>query len=163
MGVGAAFGKEFDNGIHLLGSFGAADQAKISSYSSVADRKDFLRRTARITNRDPNGPTEITRNYVAPTTFTNGGIIVRMTGPTINRMGVPAKWRPEAAAVQRPGCAPPPPPPPPPSPPPPPPSLISGCLCYATNDPNNLGIDFDNRARQTHSDVITASCIWITI
>jgi iron complex outermembrane recepter protein len=124
--VGGAFGHEFENGLHILGSLSAADQAKISSFRAVEDRKDFLRRTARITNPDPNGPTEITRNYVAPTTFTNGGIIVQNDRPTINRM----VFNPDGTLSPLPfnGQG----------------ALTTGCLCYASGDPDNWGIDLDN-------------------
>jgi len=66
--TGVAFGHDFGNGFHLLGSLAAADQAKINDLGALEDR-DFLRRSARITNPDPNGPTDIIRPYVQPTTF----------------------------------------------------------------------------------------------
>jgi iron complex outermembrane recepter protein len=130
--TGVAFGHDFGNGLHLLGSLAAADQAKISSFKAVEDRSHFLRRTARITNPDPNGPTEITRSYVVPTTFTNGGIIVQNDRPTINRM----EFMPNGDLVPLPfnGQG----------------ALTTGCLCYASGDPNNYGIDFDNEIQNSY-------------
>src|SRR5690606_33295480 len=83
--VGAAFGYEFDNGLHVLGSISAYDMAPIRSLDSLAER-DYIRRTARITNPDANGPTEIIRDYVRPTNFSNTGIIIDNARPSINRL-----------------------------------------------------------------------------
>lgn len=130
--VGAAFGHEFENGLHILGSLSAADQAKISSAKGLADRRHFLERTARITNPDLNGPTEITRKYVVPTTFTNGGIIVENARPTINRMVFGRDGNLSALPFNGQGA------------------LTTGCLCYASGDPSNLGIDTDNEIQNSY-------------
>ncbi|HWK53075.1 MAG TPA: TonB-dependent receptor plug domain-containing protein, partial [Hyphomicrobiales bacterium] len=52
--VGGAFGHEFDNGLHILGSLAAFDQSKISSPSSLFDRS-WQHLQSRVTNPDPNG------------------------------------------------------------------------------------------------------------
>ncbi|MES2623778.1 MAG: TonB-dependent receptor [Pseudomonadota bacterium] len=123
--AGAAFGKDLGNGLHILGSLAAADQSKISSPKTLRDR-DFLVRSARITNPDPNGPTDIIRPYVQPTTFNRTGVLIDNTRPGINRLVftpqgnlVPMDTTPVGA-------------------------ITNGCLCYADDDPNNLGIDSDN-------------------
>lgn len=83
--TGAAFGHDFGNGLHVLGSFSAYDQAKISSFGALQDR-DYLMQRARITNPDANGPTDIIRAYVSPTNFTNTGVMIDTTRPALNRM-----------------------------------------------------------------------------
>lgn len=122
--VGAAFGHEFENGVHLLGSFGAADQAKISSFSSVLDR-DFLTRRSRITNPDPNGPTDIVRDYIQPTSFTPTGVLIDNTRPSINRMVFTPNGNLVPMSTTSVGA------------------ITNGCLCYAGANPNEYGIDQD--------------------
>lgn len=123
--VGAAFGHEFDNGIHVLGSIAAYDQAKISSFGSLLDREEFLIRSARITNPNTSGPTEIIRPYVEPTTFTPNGILIDNTRPSINRMvfnpdGTLSPLNPTSVGA-----------------------ITTGCLCYANDDPGYWGINQD--------------------
>ncbi len=122
--VGAAFGHDFGNGFHLLGSLGAYDQAKISSFGSVQDR-DFLIRSARITNPNASGPTDIIRPYVLPTTFTPTGILIDNARPTINRM----VFNPDGTLTRQAftGVG----------------ANTTGCLCFAGTDPNYYGIDAD--------------------
>lgn len=123
--VGAAFGQEFANGIHVLGSIAAFDQAKISSFGSVLDRKDFLVRSARITNPNTAGPTDIIRPYVQPTTFTPTGILIDNTRPSINRMVFNPNGTLSPLNSTSVGA------------------ITSGCLCFAGTDPNYWGIDAD--------------------
>lgn len=121
--VGAAFGYEFDNGLHVLGSISAYDMAPIRSLGSLAER-DYIRRTARITNPDANGPTEIIRDYVRPTNFSNTGVIIDNTRPSINRL----EFQPDGSVSPLPfnGIG----------------SQNSGCLCFA--DPaNGYGVNSD--------------------
>lgn len=122
--VGAAFGHDFNNGLHVVGSVSAFDQAKISSFSSVQDR-GFLTRSARITNPDPNGPTDIIRPNVKPTTFTPTGILIDNTRPSLNRQVFDENGN--LAPLNYTGVG----------------ALTTGCLCYADDDPNNWGIERD--------------------
>jgi len=123
--TGVAFGHDFGNGFHLLGSLAAADQAKINDLGALEDR-DFLRRSARITNPDPNGPTDIIRPYVQPTTFNRTGVLIDNTRPSINRM----IFTPSGNLVPMPTTS--------------VGAITTGCLCYAGNDPTDRGIDSDN-------------------
>lgn len=123
--TGVAFGHDFGNGFHLLGSLAAADQAKINDLGALEDR-DFLRRSARITNPDPNGPTDIIRPYVQPTTFNRTGVLIDNTRPSINRM----IFTPSGNLVPMPTTS--------------VGAITNGCLCYAGNDPTDRGIDSDN-------------------
>jgi len=82
--VGGAFGHEFDNGLHILGSLAAFDQSKISSPSSLFDRS-WQHLQSRVTNPDPNGPTEIIRPWVKPTNFSRNGTILA-PGTSLDRM-----------------------------------------------------------------------------
>ena len=83
--TGAAFGYEFDSGLHILGSIAAFDVAPIRSFESLTDR-DYIMNRARITNPDANGPTEIIRPYVRPTNFSNTGVIIDTGKPALNRL-----------------------------------------------------------------------------
>ncbi len=122
--AGVAFGTEFANGLHVLGSIGASAQQEISSFGALKDR-DFLIRSSRITNPDPNGPTEIIRPYVQPTTFTPGGILIDNARPSINRM----EFNPDGtlSPLQTTSIG----------------AITTGCLCFASNDPNTWGINQD--------------------
>jgi outer membrane receptor protein involved in Fe transport len=123
--TGVAFGHDFGNGFHLLGSLAAADQAKINDLGALEDR-DFLRRSARITNPDPNGPTYIIRPYVQPTTFNRTGVLIDNTRPSINRL----IFTPSGNLVPMPTTS--------------VGAITNGCLCYAGSDPTDRGIDSDN-------------------
>jgi len=123
--TGVAFGHDFGNGFHLLGSLAAADQAKINDLGALEDR-DFLRRSARITNPDPNGPTDIIRPYVQPTTFNRTGVLIDNTRPSINRL----IFTPSGNLVPMPTTS--------------VGAITNGCLCYAGSDPTDRGIDSDN-------------------
>lgn len=83
--AGAAFGYEFDNGLHILGSFAAFDTAPIRSLESLQDRS-YLRNLARITTGDPNGPFQTIRPWVRPTSFSNEGILIDNARPALNRL-----------------------------------------------------------------------------
>jgi iron complex outermembrane receptor protein len=84
--VGAAFGRQFSNGIHIIGSASMADQAGIASFDSLKDRP-FIARQSRVTNPDPNGPTDLVRSNVFPTNYTNGGILTDAVATSpLNRM-----------------------------------------------------------------------------
>ncbi|MEY4640373.1 MAG: hypothetical protein RLZZ227_367 [Pseudomonadota bacterium] len=126
--VGAAFGHEFDNGLHILGSVSGFDQAKISSFGAQLDRSHFLQRRSRITNPDLNGPTDIIRPYVQPTTFNRGGILIDNTRPSINRMTFTPDGRLVPLSVPQPVVG----------------AITTGCLCFSNNDPNYWGVDDDN-------------------
>ncbi len=122
--VGMAFGREFGNGLHILGSLAAFDQAKISSFGSLQDR-DFLTRSSRITNPTVGGSTDIIRPYASPTTFTPTGILIDNTRPTINRQVFNANGSLSPLAFTGVG------------------TQNTGCLCYSGNNPNYWGIDSD--------------------
>jgi len=83
--AGAAFGYEFDNGLHVLGSLSVFDTAPIRSFTSLQER-DWIRNTARVTNPDPTGPTEIIRPWVVPTNFSSTGVMIDNTRPALNRL-----------------------------------------------------------------------------
>lgn len=70
-----AFGHKFGERFHVIGSFGMDDLDPINSFSSLKDRP-YFNQTSRVTNPDRSGPAELIRPYVAPTNFTNGGVIV---------------------------------------------------------------------------------------
>jgi iron complex outermembrane receptor protein len=114
--LGAAFGYEFDNGIHVLGSLGQYRVAPIRSLESLQDRA-YLRNYARITNPDPNGPTEIIRPWVRPTSFSNEGILIDNSIPALNRLEFNSDGSVAPIAFNGVGA------------------LTSGCQCYA--DPVN--------------------------
>jgi iron complex outermembrane recepter protein len=119
---GVAFGYEFDNGLHVLGSFSAYDMSPIRSPSSVTDR-GYIKNLARITNPDPNGPTEIIRPWVRPTSFSDRGILIDNTRPALNRL----EFNPDGSVSPIPfnGVG----------------ALTAGCQCYS--DPaNGLGINW---------------------
>jgi len=123
--VGTAFGKDLGNGFHILGSLAAFDQSKISSFGSVLDRKGFLTRSARITQPNAGGPTDIIRPYILPTTFTPTGILIDNTRPTINRQVFDASGNLSPLNFTGVGA------------------LTTGCLCFAGSDPNFWGIEKD--------------------
>lgn len=82
----AAFGRAFlGDRLHVIGSIGRFEQDPINSFESLRDRP-YFNQAARVTNPDPNGPAEIIRPFVAPTNFTNGGIIVEPDFPALNRL-----------------------------------------------------------------------------
>lgn len=83
--AGLAFGHEFEDGFHIMGSISAYRMAPIRSFESLSDR-DYIRNMARVTNPDPNGPTEIIRSWVRPTNFSNTGVLLDNTRPSINRL-----------------------------------------------------------------------------
>jgi len=83
--VGAAFGYEFDNGLHVIGSMSAYDMAPIRSFTSLTDRS-FIQNFARTSNTTATGPNEIIRPWVRPTSFSNEGILIDNTRPALNRL-----------------------------------------------------------------------------
>lgn len=110
--AGAAFGYEFDNGLHVIGSLSAYQNAPIRSLESLQDR-DYIRNYARITNSDPAGPNEIIRPWVRPTSFSNEGILIDNTKPALNRL----EFNPDGTVAKIPfnGVG----------------ALTSGCQCYS--------------------------------
>jgi iron complex outermembrane recepter protein len=83
--MGFAGGMQVTEKLHVIGSFAAADQAKISSFSGLNDR-DFMKTWSRVTNPNTNGPTELVRPYVIPTNFSRTGVIVEPTVAALNRL-----------------------------------------------------------------------------
>lgn len=83
--VGFAFGSDITERLHIIGSVSRYDQDNISDFDALRDR-DYIQQLARVTNPDPNGPTEITRRFVSPTNFSNTGVIVQPGSPSLNRL-----------------------------------------------------------------------------
>ncbi|HTQ98471.1 MAG TPA: TonB-dependent receptor [Candidatus Acidoferrum sp.] len=83
--LGAAFGKQLTDKLHVIGSASMAQQEGIADYDSLR-RRDYYKNWSRITDPDPNGPTDLVRPYVYPTNYTNTGIIVEPTVPALNRL-----------------------------------------------------------------------------
>ncbi len=81
---GIVFGKQFSNGLHVIGSASIADQSPIASFEALTDRP-FLARVSRVTNPDVNGPTDLVRSNVKPTNYTNTGVLVEPTIAALNR------------------------------------------------------------------------------
>lgn len=110
--AGIAFGTEITDRLHLIGSVSKYDQDNISDFDALTDRP-FIRQLARVTNPDPNGPTEIIRPYVSPTNFTNTGVIVAPDIPSLNRLVFQPDGTVEPMAFSGVG------------------SLNTGCMCQA--------------------------------
>jgi outer membrane receptor protein involved in Fe transport len=83
--AGFAFGANLTERLHIIGSVSRFDQDAISDLDGLRDR-DWVKQLARISNPDPNGPTELVRPYVSPTNFTATGVIVQPTSPALNRL-----------------------------------------------------------------------------
>ncbi len=118
-----AFGHGFGEKLHVIGSFGYSDQEAIDSFSSLQDR-GYFKQASRVTNPNPAGPREIIRPYVAPTNFTNGGIIVEPTFPQLNRLQFMPNGSVSPLAYTGVG------------------SLNAGCQCYAASS-QDYGVDAD--------------------
>ena len=123
--AGGAFGYEFDNGLHILGSISAYDMAPMRSFNSIRDRS-FINNSARITNPDANGPTEIIRPWVRPTSFSDTGILIDNSRPALNRL----EFQPDGSLQPVPfngnGV------------------FDSGCQCYSNPDePYGINRDYD--------------------
>lgn len=121
--AGAAFGYDFDNGLHILGSFSSSEQQEISDFGAVQDR-GFLNLSSRITNPDANGSTDIIRPWIQPTTFHPNGILIDNTRPSINRMVFDANGNLSPLQTTSVGA------------------ITNGCLCFAGN-PGDYGISED--------------------
>ncbi|MDR2213081.1 MAG: TonB-dependent receptor [Pseudomonadales bacterium] len=83
--AGFAFGHEFDGGLHIMGSVSMFKQEPIWSFESLSDR-DYINMSARVTNPDPTGPTNIIRPNVRPTNFSNTGVLIANNIPALNRL-----------------------------------------------------------------------------
>ena len=122
--AGIAFGKELAGGLHILGSLSAFDQAPMSSFNSLRER-DYLQTQARITNPDPNGPTDIIRPYVRPTNFSNSGVLIDNARPSINRLEFQPNGTLQSIGFNGVG------------------SQNSGCLCFSDPTNNGYGVNSD--------------------
>lgn len=80
-----AFGHQFGEKLHVIGSFGMDDQQAIDTFGSLQDR-GYYKQYGRVTNPDSNGPREIIRPYVSPTNFSNGGLIIEPDYAALNRL-----------------------------------------------------------------------------
>lgn len=115
--AGIAFGHDFNNGLHILGSVAAFDQAPMASLRSLQER-DYLLQQARVTNPDPaNGPYHLILPYVRPTNHSNTGLFISSAVPALNRLEI----NPDGSVAPIPynGQG----------------TLNSGCFCYS--DPAN--------------------------
>jgi outer membrane receptor protein involved in Fe transport len=72
--IGAAFGSDIGDRMHILVSGEVYSSDAIDSFEALRDR-GFYTQSARVTNPNAGGPAEIIRPFVSPTNFTNGGII----------------------------------------------------------------------------------------
>jgi outer membrane receptor protein involved in Fe transport len=73
--VGAAWGGDIGERMHIIASAEGYSADAIDTFDALKDR-GFYRQVARLTG-PPGGPAEITRPYVSPTNFTNGGIFIQ--------------------------------------------------------------------------------------
>jgi outer membrane receptor protein involved in Fe transport len=122
--AGLTFGKQFDDGFHIMGSVELFKQQPIWSKESLMDR-DFINMSARVTNPDVTGPTNIIRPHVRPTNFSNTGVIIANNIPALNRM----EFQPDGSVKRMPfnGVG----------------TMTTECLCYA--DPaNGYGVNSDS-------------------
>lgn len=83
--LGFAFGADITERLHIIGSVSRFDQDNISDFEALQDR-DYIQQIARVTNPDPNGPTEIIRRFVSPTNFSNSGILIPPAGSPLGRL-----------------------------------------------------------------------------
>jgi iron complex outermembrane receptor protein len=67
-------GHEFDNGIHVLGSFSRYRISAIDTREAL-EKRDYIKNYARVTNPDANGPTEVILPWVRPTNFSGTGVL----------------------------------------------------------------------------------------
>ena len=74
--IGAAYGADIGERMHIIVSAEAYSADAIDSFDALQDR-GFYRQSARVTNPNPAGPTEIIRPFASPTNFTNGGIFIQ--------------------------------------------------------------------------------------
>jgi len=121
--VGLAWGHKFGEKLHVTAAVARDEYSPIDSFNSLKDRP-YFNQASRVTNPDPvNGPRELILPYVAPTNFTNGGIIVEPTIPQLNRI----QFLPDGThSVLPPGIGP----------------ATGGCLCLAQGS-QTYGVDRD--------------------
>lgn len=127
--IGFAFGKDLTERLHVIGSLSHFNQDAINDLQSLQDR-DFLKQQARVTNPDPNGPTEIVRDYVAPTSFTNTGVIVQPNTP-LNRLVFNADGTVTPMGFNGNGV------------------MNTGCQCYA-EDTQTFGVNADAEVQNSY-------------
>jgi len=82
--LGAAFGSDIGDRMHILVSGEVYSSDPIDTFEALRDR-GFYTQSARVTNPNPAGPAEIIRPFVSPTNFTNGGIIIQ-PGSALDRV-----------------------------------------------------------------------------
>ncbi|MDT8397790.1 MAG: TonB-dependent receptor [Pseudomonadales bacterium] len=121
--VGAAFGFDLGDRVHVIGSAEVFRQDPVNSFEALRDR-GFFKQTARVTNPDPNGPTDITRAFVSPTNFSNTGII-NQPGSALDKMQFLPNGQIEPLAFSGTG------------------RLAGGCNCQA-EPTQTFGVDADN-------------------
>jgi outer membrane receptor protein involved in Fe transport len=78
---GLAFGTGIGEKFHIIGSLEMSRQQPVDTFKSLEQRK-WIKQTAQVTNPayvagDPSsGPMRLLRNYVSPTNFTYGGVLL---------------------------------------------------------------------------------------
>jgi outer membrane receptor protein involved in Fe transport len=75
--AGVAYGTSVGERGHIITSVETWKKNGIRSFESLNDRSDFLDLKAQVTNPDLNGPNFLTRNFVSPTNFTAGGLLLQ--------------------------------------------------------------------------------------
>ncbi|HEX7082263.1 MAG TPA: TonB-dependent receptor plug domain-containing protein [Gammaproteobacteria bacterium] len=78
--LSVAYGTDIGERGHIIASAEYFETDGIESLDSLLDRSDFYQQNALVTNPHPDGPTFLTRRFVAPTNFTAGGILL---GPAV--------------------------------------------------------------------------------
>ncbi len=118
-----AGGHAFGEKLHVIGSLMATEQDPIKSFRSLEKRR-YFNQTSRVTNPDPTGPLEVILPYVTPTNFSNQGLIIEPTFPTLNRQEFQSDGtiRPMARTTVG--------------------NLNTGCQCFADNS-QTYGVDSD--------------------
>jgi outer membrane receptor protein involved in Fe transport len=126
--VGMAAGTDIGEKFHLVASGELFRQAAIDSFDSLRKR-DYFKQTSRLTNPDPNGPSEIIRPYAEPTNFSSSGVLIFPKNPDGTPKVPNYEFLTDGTAVPQyfSGVG----------------SQYSGCLCQAL-DTQTYGVDADD-------------------
>jgi outer membrane receptor protein involved in Fe transport len=121
--LGAAFGTDIGENMHLIVSGEIYSADAIDTFDAIQDRSFYLQ-SARVTNPSVAGA-DMIRPYVRPTNFTNGGIIIQ-AGSALDRV----EFLPDGTFRTLPfnGVG----------------ALATGCNCYAETS-QTYGVDADEQ------------------